>query len=83
MHGRIYSIFSKLLFDTNEIRFFITSPYTTSVMHEEIILLTLWDSDCRSVVDIVLIAGIAGAGMTGENVFTHISIQIYQRTVYH
>ena len=53
------------------------------VSYEEIILLTLWDSDCRSVVDIVLIAGIAGAGMTGENVFTHISIQIYQRTVYH
>ena len=56
------------------------------VSYEEIILLTLWDSDCRSVVDIVLIAGIAGAGMTGENVFTHItdiSVQIYQRTVYH
>ena len=53
------------------------------VSYEEIILLTLWDSDCRSVVAIVLIAGIAGAGMTGENVFTHISIQIYQRTVYH
>ena len=81
MHGRIYSIFSKLLFDTNEIRFFHQPLHYVS--YEEIILLTLWDSDCRSVVDIVLIAGIAGAGMTGENVFTHISIQIYQRTVYH
>ena len=82
MHERIYSIFSKLLFDTNEIRFFYYQPIHY-VSYEEIILLTLWDSDCRSVVDIVLIAGIAGAGMTGENVFTHISIQIYQRTVYH